>query len=115
VCCGWPTPPTAHSNRFQLFQHYPDIQFHALPIVEPGLVTEDENDVAFDSYAYYNKIILHSAVLRPTSRGHVTINSSDPLQPPLIFNNTIYSERDIDIGVYLQRGLGRRKLSERLV
>jgi hypothetical protein len=19
VCCGWPTPPTAHSNRFQLF------------------------------------------------------------------------------------------------
>jgi hypothetical protein len=19
VCCGWPRPPTAHSNRFQLF------------------------------------------------------------------------------------------------
>jgi choline dehydrogenase-like flavoprotein len=77
--------------------NYPDIQFHALPIIEPGLVAEDENDVAFDSYAYYNKIILHSAVLRPTSRGYVTINSTDPLQPPLIFNNLIYSERDIDI------------------
>jgi len=31
---------------------YPDIQFHALPIVEPGLVAEDENDVTFESYAY---------------------------------------------------------------
>lgn len=78
---------------------YPDIQFHALPIVEPGLATEDESDDAFDSYAYYNKIILHSTVLRPTSRGYVTINSTDPLQPPLIYSNVIYSERDVDIGV----------------
>lgn len=78
---------------------YPDIQFHALPIVEPGLVAEGDNDDAFESYFYYNKIILHSAVLRPTSRGYVTINSTDPLQPPLIYNNMIYSQRDVDIGV----------------
>jgi choline dehydrogenase-like flavoprotein len=78
---------------------YPDIQFHAMPTVEPGLVAEHENDEAFGSYAYYNKIILHSSVLRPTSRGYVTINSTDPLQPPLIYNNMIYSERDVDIAV----------------
>jgi len=50
--------------------------------------------------AYFNKIILHSAVLRPTSRGYVTINSTDPLQPPLIYNNMIYSERHVYIGVF---------------
>jgi len=38
-------------------------------------------------------------VLRPTSRGYVTINSTDPLQPPLIYNNMIYSKRDVHIGV----------------
>lgn len=38
-------------------------------------------------------------MLRQTSRSYVTINNTDPLQPPLIYNNMIYSERDVDIGV----------------
>ena len=69
---------------------YPHIQFHAVPFVEPGLIDENENDDEFPSCACYNKVILHSTVLRQTSRGYVTINSTDPLQPTLTFWRRIF-------------------------
>jgi choline dehydrogenase len=37
------------------------------------------------------------AVLRPKCRGYLTINSSDPFAPPLIYPNSFCSHHDLDV------------------
>jgi choline dehydrogenase len=45
---------------------------------------------------YYNQINIHSALLRPKSRGYVTINTTDPFSQPLIYPNYFTEPEDID-------------------
>ncbi|XP_049942500.1 glucose dehydrogenase [FAD, quinone]-like [Schistocerca serialis cubense] len=45
--------------------------------------------------AYYNRIVVRPAVLRPRSRGIVRINTTDPLRPPQIFPGYFSERRDL--------------------
>jgi choline dehydrogenase len=74
---------------------YPDIQYHILPLVELHSSHVHGNNMM----CYYNKIALLPVVLRPTSRGHITLNSTDLFQQPLIFSNLLHSEDDVNITV----------------
>jgi choline dehydrogenase len=82
---------------------YPDIQYHIFPLIKPYSTIQPGMDVA----CYYDKIAFLLAVLRPTSRGHVTLNSTDPFQQPLIFSNLLHSEDDVNIAVEASRFVTR--------
>jgi choline dehydrogenase len=74
---------------------YPDIQFHILPLTKPHSSIQPGNTIM----CFYNKIAFLSSVLRPTSRGYVTLNSTDPFQQPLIFSNLLHTQHDVNIAV----------------
>lgn len=68
----------------------PDVQWHFVPIVnaQHGLNLTP----LFRHYGYS----LMTCDLRPQSRGHITLRSADPLQPPLIQPNYASTERDVE-------------------
>lgn len=82
---------------------YPDIQYHILPLVKPHSSFVPRNNIM----CYYNKIAFLLVVLRPTSRGHVTLNSTDPFQQPLIFSNLLHTEDDVNIAVEASKFVAR--------
>ncbi|XP_069680338.1 glucose dehydrogenase [FAD, quinone]-like [Periplaneta americana] len=45
---------------------------------------------------YYDEINFHSTLLRPKSRGYVTINTTDPFVQPLIYPNYFTAPEDVD-------------------
>ncbi|PSN44246.1 Glucose dehydrogenase [FAD, quinone] [Blattella germanica] len=45
---------------------------------------------------YYNAINFHSTLLRPKSRGYLTINNTDPFTQPLIYPNYFTHPDDVD-------------------
>jgi choline dehydrogenase len=81
---------------------YPDIQYHVLPLIKPYSSVQPGSIMG-----YYDKMAFLSVVLRPTSRGHVTLNSTDPFQQPLIFSNLLQSKEDVDIIVEASQFVAR--------
>ena len=45
---------------------------------------------------YYNAVNFHSTVLRPKSRGYITINTTDPFTQPLIYPNYFSHPEDVE-------------------
>jgi choline dehydrogenase len=82
---------------------YPDIQYHILPLVKPHSSIVPGNNIM----CYYNKIAFLSVVLRPTSRGYITLNSTDPFEQPLIFSNLLQSEDDVIVAVEASKFVAR--------
>jgi choline dehydrogenase len=64
----------------------PDVQFHALPVmfIDEGL--EDPPDHGF---------VMSACVLKPESRGSVTLASADPTAKPVIRHNYYAAEADV--------------------
>ncbi|XP_069687311.1 glucose dehydrogenase [FAD, quinone]-like [Periplaneta americana] len=75
---------------------FPDIQFSTIPSTtdskEPGYC---ENN-AVSPWCYYNRITFMPAILRPTCRGLLTINSSDPFDRPLLYPNNFCDDHDMN-------------------
>jgi choline dehydrogenase len=82
---------------------YADIQYHILPLVKPLSSIEPGNNIM----CYYNKMTFLPTVLRPTSRGYVTLSSTDPFEKPLIFSNLLHSEDDVNVAVEASKFVAR--------
>jgi len=63
----------------------PDIQMHFVPAL---LDDHGRNRMPGDGYT------VHACNLRPESRGHITLRSDDPGQPPAIFANYLAEQED---------------------
>ncbi len=66
----------------------PDIQMHFVPAL---LDDHGRNRLPGDGYT------LHACPLRPKSRGHIGLRSSDPRQPPAIFANYLSASEDLEM------------------
>ena len=66
----------------------PDIQMHFVPAL---LDDHGRNRLPGDGYT------LHACALRPHSRGHITIRTDNPKQPPAIFANYLSEAQDLEI------------------
>nr|CAD7404418.1 unnamed protein product [Timema cristinae] len=97
----------------------PDIQYSFLTSLSPSsenvsVTTDDINCPRSNDKVefpfYYNGLIISPTVLRPKSRGYVTINSSDPNSPPLIYMN--YLEDRIDLQAAIEGVKFAMNLSE---
>ncbi|KAJ4430795.1 hypothetical protein ANN_19386 [Periplaneta americana] len=67
---------------------YPDIQIYFYPVSNCGYAT--------NGLLYYNSINFLPILLRPKSRGLVTINCTDPFSHPIIYTNYFNASEDID-------------------
>ncbi|XP_069680293.1 glucose dehydrogenase [FAD, quinone]-like [Periplaneta americana] len=67
---------------------FPDLQFYFLPASTCG--------AGINSIIYHSMISFLPLILRPKSRGFVSINSTDPFSEPLIYTNYFNASEDID-------------------
>jgi len=77
-------------------EDYPDIQY----IMHPRLFSEDPTACTINittPLSYYNIIIYYPTLVRPESLGYITINSTDPFVPPLIYPNYFNDTRDLEV------------------
>ena len=68
----------------------PDVQLHFIPAFMLDHAREEG-----PGHGY----MLHACQLRPGSRGYVTLNSADPLAPPVIQPNYLNCSKDLDVMV----------------
>jgi len=83
----------------------PDIQYYLVP----NAMNRNGSESYFPSYHGYN---IHWCGLRPQSRGEVSLRSSNPADPPRIFNNYLHAEADKQLNRHafrLARELHRQK------
>ncbi|XP_049840526.1 glucose dehydrogenase [FAD, quinone]-like [Schistocerca gregaria] len=67
----------------------------ATSATDPSDATRCRSNATAQPLAYYNRIVLRPAVLRPRSRGIVRINTTDPLRPPQVFPGYFSERRDL--------------------
>lgn len=75
---------------------YPDIQYFTYS----NIVVDDRTDCTINitrPLSYYNIIHYMAALVRPHSRGYITINSKNPFVPPLIYPNYFSDSRDLEV------------------
>jgi choline dehydrogenase-like flavoprotein len=75
---------------------YPDIQYFAYS----DIISDHPEKCTLSitrPLSYYNIIQYRAALVRPNSRGNITINSKDPFAPPLIYPNYFSEPRDLDV------------------
>jgi choline dehydrogenase-like flavoprotein len=77
-------------------EDYPDIQYFTYS----NIISEDPTECTVNitrSLSYYNIVHNLPALVRPESRGYITINSTDPFVPPLIYPNYFNDSRDLEV------------------
>lgn len=83
----------------------PDIQFHFVPL---GIAPDYSTDIYdLKTYRKTDGFGILSIVLKPKSRGYVTLQSTDPLADPVIQPNFLAQREDLDL---LMKGM-RKALS----
>jgi choline dehydrogenase len=97
--CMWespvPVPGRNNSAEFTFFWKSdaalktPDLQ----PFLEEFPYTSEVTREQFEIPA--NAWVLAAAIVRPTSRGHLTLGSTNPAEAPLIYPNFLSTEQDI--------------------
>jgi choline dehydrogenase len=83
------------SRHIPVAEDYPDINY----LLYPRLFSEDPTACTINltsPLSYYNNIIYVPYLVRPESRGYITINSTDPFVPPLIYPNYFNETRDLE-------------------
>lgn len=83
------------SRHIPVAEDYPDIQYFTYS----SIVSEDPTVCTINitrPLSYYNIIRYMPALVRPESRGYITINSTDPFGPPLIYPNYFNDSRDLE-------------------
>jgi choline dehydrogenase-like flavoprotein len=76
-------------------EDYPDIQY----LTYSKLFSEDPTACTINittPLSYHNTITYVSALVRPESRRYITINSTDPFVPPLIYPNYFNDTQDLE-------------------
>ena len=77
-------------------EDYPDIQH----FMRSKFPSEDPTECTTNfttPLSYYNIITYLPTLLRPESRGYITINSTCPFDPPLIYPNYFNHRRDLEV------------------
>lgn len=77
-------------------EDYPDLQIAYYATVNPTQ-TQKCSSTYLTSTDYYNSMTYFPFVLRPKSRGYITINSRDPFKHPSIFPNYFNETHDLDV------------------
>ena len=73
----------------------PDIQFHMAPIaIAPGYTTDIYKLNTFAKKDGYGILVI---LLRPESRGYITLRSNNPLDPPIIEPRFFSAKHDLEI------------------
>ena len=88
------TIPAAQSGAFvcsDRAQQRPDLQYHCLPVTGDLEIAARGGKGALSKYP---GLTIAPCVMRPVSRGEVTINSTDPLSPPQILHRYLVAESD---------------------
>jgi choline dehydrogenase-like flavoprotein len=83
------------SRHIPVAEDYPDIQYFTYS----RLVSEDPTACTTNitrPLSYYNIVTYMPALVRPESRGYITISSTDPFVPPLIYPNYFNQTRDLE-------------------
>jgi len=76
----------------------PDLQIHFVPLLVPdGPMGPSCNPYGDKLFSNFNKIVALPLALRPKSRGEVLLNTSNPLDQPLIIQNLFTHEYDMRI------------------
>ncbi|KAJ9585498.1 hypothetical protein L9F63_002699 [Diploptera punctata] len=71
-------------------EDYPDIKYL--------FAFSDIDTQAFEMpFSYYNQIYINPYVMRPLSKGYLTINSTDPFAAPLIYPRLLTNPKDREI------------------
>ncbi len=79
----------------------PDIQFHFAPIgIAPDYSTDIYNLDSFSRKDGYGILVI---LVRPESRGFVSLKSADPLMAPLIQPNLLSDQRDMEVLIRAMR------------
>ncbi|KDR14278.1 Glucose dehydrogenase [acceptor], partial [Zootermopsis nevadensis] len=80
------------------FEDLPDLQFGLLPkITFLDATKPDQEWPHIIPYSYYNRISVQPYDVRPNSYGYITINTTDPFSPPLIYPNFFSAEEDLNV------------------
>lgn len=84
------------SRHIPAAEDYPDIQYFTYS----SIVSEDPTECTINitrPLSYYNIIKYMPALVRPESRGYITVNSTDPFAPPLIHPQYFNHPRDLEV------------------
>ncbi|XP_069683477.1 glucose dehydrogenase [FAD, quinone]-like [Periplaneta americana] len=80
-----------HSRYSDPSENFPDIQIYFTPhLLYNGTIFKSP-------MAYYNRISVAQDIVRPRSRGYITINTTDPFSQPLIHLNYFSDKHDVDV------------------
>ena len=75
-------------------EDYPDIQY----FIFSSIVSDDPAVCTINiTRPLYNIVNFMPALVRPESRGYITVNSTDPFVPPLIYPNYFNDSRDLEV------------------
>ena len=91
--CGF-----AKSRHVPANLDYPDILYGFLSLAMPWANETCTTNVVSPTN-YYETLIYWSINVRPKSRGHIAIKSSDPFEDPLIYPNYFGDPQDLDVVV----------------
>jgi choline dehydrogenase-like flavoprotein len=86
-----------HSRYASPFIDLPDLQFGLLPKMKFLYLTKPyQKWPNIIPYSYYNRISVQPYHVRPSSYGYISINTTDPFSPPLIYPNFFSAEEDLN-------------------
>lgn len=70
-----------------------------------GLLRDRKNGCFKGSYPFYNSVLIAASIMRPKSRGSVSLSSKDPFAKPRIHINYLGDPYDVDVMVQAYRQL----------
>ncbi|XP_063219271.1 glucose dehydrogenase [FAD, quinone]-like [Bacillus rossius redtenbacheri] len=87
-------------TRFAEYKGVPDIQFSFDIASLNNLLLAPEDTTTVEPHSYYDGITVRGILLRPKSRGFLTLNSTNPVWgPPIIYPRYFSESPDLDVVV----------------